>query len=116
MIRMGSELKIISDFYDLTLWLTQHTEKFPRHHRYSLGLAIENRVQNILSLLLRAKYSHNKVPILNDANIELESLRFQIRIAKDLKILPIRSHGYAADAMESIGAQIGGWIKNRSTA
>ena len=30
----------------------QHTEKFPRHHRYGLGLAIENRLQTILDRLL----------------------------------------------------------------
>ena len=110
---MAEELKVIGDFYDFMLWTIRHTEKFPRHHRYSLGIAIENRLQSILGLLLRAKYKREKGFVLDDANIELEVLRFQIRIAKDLKILPIRSHGYAADAMQSIGAQIGGWIKNR---
>jgi hypothetical protein len=110
---MTQELKVISDFYDLMLWLTNHTEKFPRHHRYSLGLAMENELFKILSMLLRAKYSPNKAPILNDANIELEVLRFQIRLAKDLKVLPVKSHGFAAAAMQSIGSQIGGWIKNR---
>ena len=42
---MAQELKVIADFYDFTLWLIRHTEKFPRHHRYSLGLAMENRLQ-----------------------------------------------------------------------
>ena len=31
------ELKVIADFYDFMLWLIRHTEKFPRHHRYSLS-------------------------------------------------------------------------------
>ena len=52
---MMQELKVIQDFYDFTLWLVGHTEKFPRHHRYSLGIAIESRLQRILELLLRAK-------------------------------------------------------------
>ena len=34
---MPRELKVISDFYDFMLWLVRHVEKFPRHHRYSLG-------------------------------------------------------------------------------
>lgn len=110
---MTQELKVISDFYDLMLWLINHTEKFPRHHRYSLGVAMENELYKILSMLLRAKYSPTKASILNDANIELEVLRFQIRLAKDLKVLPVKSHGYAAGLMQSIGAQIGGWLKNR---
>ena len=108
---MKQELKVISDFYDFMLWLVKHIEKFPRHHRYSLGMAIERRLQTILSHLLQAKYAKDKNQILNDANIELEVLRFQLRLAKDLKVLPTRSHGYGAKAMLSIGSQIGGWSK-----
>ena len=68
-----------------------HTEKFPRHHRYSLGIAMENRLQRILELLLRAKYSKEKAAFLNDANMELEVLRFQVRLAKDIEVLPMKS-------------------------
>ena len=39
---MRVELKVIQDFYDLMLYLIQRVEKFPRHHRYSLGITIEN--------------------------------------------------------------------------
>ena len=110
---MAHELKVIQDFYDFMLWLIGHTEKFPRHHRYSLGIAMENRLQRILELLLRAKYSRTKVGFLNDANMELEVLRFQVRLAKDLKALPARSHGHAAGLMQGIGAQIGGWLSSK---
>ena len=79
---MSKELKVIADFYDFMLWTIQHTKKFPRHHRYSLGIAIENRLQKLLGLLLKAKYSRDKTDVLNEANIELEILRFQIRLAK----------------------------------
>jgi len=106
---MPQELKVIADFYDFMLWLIRHTEKFPRHHRYSLGVAMENRLQRILELLLRAKYSKQKAGFLNDANIELEVLRFQVRLAMDLGALPVKSHEHAAEMMQRIGAQIGGW-------
>lgn len=88
---MAQALKVIADFYDFMLWLIRHTEKFPRHHRYSLGLAVENRLQTILALLLRAKYSKDKAEPLNNANLELEVLRFQVRLAEDLKALPVKS-------------------------
>jgi hypothetical protein len=48
-------------------------------------------------------------PILTEVNAELEVLRFQIRLAKDLKALPVNSQGHAAGL---IGAQVGGWIKS----
>ena len=111
---MAQELKVIQDFYDFMLWLVQHTEKFPRHHRYSLGLAMENRLQRILQLLLRAKFSREKAGYLNDANMELEVLRFQVRLAKDLRALPMKSHGHAAEVMQGIGSQIGGWLASKA--
>ncbi|MGD0094455.1 MAG: diversity-generating retroelement protein Avd [Planctomycetota bacterium] len=110
------ELKVISDFYDFMLWLIHHTEQFPRHHRYSLGLAMENRLQVILALLLRAKYSADKTGYLKDVNIELEVLRFQVRLAKDLKVLPLKSQEHGVKLLTGIGAQIGGWLKSKGRA
>lgn len=109
----NEELKVIADFYDFMLWMIGHTEKFPRHHRYSLGLAIENRLQTILGLLLRAKYAQEKTAILLETNIELETLRFQLRLSKDIKALSIKSHGFGSQSLESIGSQVGGWIKSK---
>ena len=111
---MAFELKIISDFYDFILWTIHHTEKFPRHHRYSLGTSIEKRLFDILALLLKAKFSKEKTGFLNEANIELEILRFELRLAKDLNVLPVKSHGFAAESLQSIGSQIGGWVRNKT--
>jgi hypothetical protein len=86
---MRQELKVIQDLYAFILWLLGHIGKFPRDHRFSLGVAMENRLQHILELLLRAKFSRRKAEKLNDANIELEILRFQLRLARDLKIMPL---------------------------
>ena len=110
---MPEELKVISDFYDFALYLIQRVEKFPRHHRYSLGVAIENRLQEILALLLRAKFARDKTGPLGEANIQLDVLRFQLRMAKDLRALPVKSHGHANKLMLDIGSQIGGWLRNR---
>ncbi|MBI4603832.1 MAG: diversity-generating retroelement protein Avd [Planctomycetes bacterium] len=113
---MAQELKVISDFYDLMLYLIQRIEKFPRHHRYSLGIAMENRLQAILALLLQAKYSREKAEHLAKANLELEVLRFQARLAKDLRALPLNSHGLTAERMQDVGAQIGGWLRSATRA
>ena len=45
---MAQELKVIQDFYDFMLWLIQHTEKFPRHHRLVAWFA-ERSVATTLS-------------------------------------------------------------------
>ena len=69
------------------LWMIKHIEKYPRHHRYSLGVAMESRMQKILELFLKAKYRREKKAILNDANIELEILRFHSRISTRLSVI-----------------------------
>jgi hypothetical protein len=111
---MAQELKVIADFYDFMIWLIRHVERFPRHHRYSLGIAVESRLQTILGLLLRAKYAKEKAGHLQEANLELEILRFQVRLAKDLGALEVRSHGHATKLMLEIGSQIGGWLRSKA--
>jgi len=111
---VAQELKVIADFYAFMLWLLHHVEKFPRQHRYGLGRDLEARLQAILALLLRAKYSMEKREYLSETNIELEILRFQLRLARDLRILPVKSHHHAAGQTLNIGKQIGGWINSGS--
>ena len=115
---MAKDLKVLSDFCDLMKYLTERIEKFPRHHRYSLGLAMENRLQQILALLIRAKYStaQDKKRMLSDVNIELEVLRYQSRLALECRSLPIKSHGHTAKLLEGVGQQVGGWLRALSTS
>ena len=112
---MAHELKIIADCYDLALYLSQRVEKFPRSHRYTLGADIERRVQGLLGQLIRAKYATSteaRAALLREVNAELEVLRFQVRLARDLKALPVNSQGHTAGLVEGVGAQVGGWLKS----
>ncbi|HTU23244.1 MAG TPA: diversity-generating retroelement protein Avd [Gemmataceae bacterium] len=112
---MANDLKVISDCYDLAVFLSRRVEKFPRSHRYTLGADIERRVQGLLGELVRARYAgpgERRTSILGDVNVELEVLRFQVRLAKDLNALPVSSHGEAARQLEKVGAQVGGWLKS----
>ena len=74
---------------------------------------MENRMQKILELFLKAKYRREKKTILNDANIELEILRFQLRLSKDLKVLTVKSYGFGSKCLLEVGSQAGGWNKSR---
>ena len=66
----------------------------------------------MLEKLLRAKYTRQRQPLLEEANMILEILRFQIRIAKDLQCLKIESYGFAAKAIDEIGKLVGGWLES----
>ena len=78
------ELVAITKTYDLILWSCHHTGKFPRNHRFVLGERIERNLYDLLETLIRAKYTRQRQPLLEQANLMLEILPFQMQSAKDL--------------------------------
>src|SRR5271167_271987 len=115
-LKRQEELTIITKTYDLILWSCNHTGKFPRNHRFVLGERIERNLYDLLETLIQAKYSRQRQPLLEKANLTLEILRFQIRLAKDLQCLKLPSYAFAAKAIDEIGKLVGGWLKTGNKA
>lgn len=109
--RDHEELTIITKTYDLILWSCNHTGKFPRNHRFVLGERIERNLYDLLEVLIGAKFNRNRQDLLAQANLILEILRFQMRLAKDLQCLKVESYGFAAKAIDEVGKLVGGWLK-----
>ena len=111
MAESKNELPVILKLYDLMLWTLNHTAKFPRHHRYSLGVKIEGTLLELLDILIEARYVREKFKLLDRAIVALERFRFQMRLAKDLEVLAVKSYAHQAEKVEEIGRMIGGWRK-----
>jgi len=111
---MSQELQVVSDFYDLGLLLLKRVQQFPRNLRHGLGRSIEFRVEELLALLVRAKYAPRgeKDSLLRDVNVELEILRFQVRQAVDLRAVPPNGQLAILEKLEAVGRQVGGWRKS----
>ena len=101
------ELIVITKTYELILWSCNHTSRFPRNHRFVLGERIERNLYGLLETVIRAKYTKNRQRLLENANLALEVLRFQMRLAK------INSYSFASKAIDEIGRLIGGWLRSR---
>lgn len=110
-MRRDDELPVIRACYEFTAWLVQETVKFPKDYKYSLGERLQRQTMNVLELLVRARFARARRDLLEQANLELELVRFQIRLAKDLKCLAIAKYGKASQQINEIGRQIGGWLK-----
>jgi hypothetical protein len=102
---------VITKTYDLILWSCRHTGRFPRNHRFVLGERIERTLHGLLETLIRARYNSARQPLLEEPNLALEILRFQMRLAKDLQCLKTGSYAFAATAIDDIGRLVGGWLK-----
>jgi hypothetical protein len=110
------ELTVVTKAYDLVLWSCHHTAKFPRSHRFVLGERIERNLYDLLESLIKARYTRERQPLLRQANLTLEVLRFQVRLAKDLSCLKVNSYGFAARAIDEIGRLVGGWLHSGKAA
>ena len=109
--RRADELPIIRAHYELILWVMPKMGKFPREHRITLGQRIERLLYEILEKLIRAKFTRERRDILQSVNVDLEVLRFQVRLAKDLRCLSLKSYGTASHKLLDVGRQVGGWMR-----
>jgi hypothetical protein len=94
------------------IWAAHHTSRFPRNHRFVLGERIERNLYALLENLIEARYTRDRGALLRRANLTLEILRFQVRLAKDLSCPKVNSYGFAARAIDEIGRLVGGWAQN----
>ncbi len=102
--------------YQFLLWLVPTLEKFPRSQKFLLGDRLQSQALTVLDCLITATYSRERSAHLRTANLELEKLRFGIRLAKDLRHLDFNRYEYAARAMDDIGRMVGGWLKTQTNA
>jgi hypothetical protein len=106
-----TELAVIQKTYDLVKWSCPHIARFPRSHRFTLGERIERRLYWLLETLIQARYTRDRSPLLRQANLNLEVLRYQLRLAHDLRCLRTKSYGFTTQGLHEIGVMVGGWLK-----
>ncbi|MBM3212336.1 diversity-generating retroelement protein Avd [Candidatus Poribacteria bacterium] len=108
------ELKIVNDFYLLLKWYGDILSRFPRNHRYALGLRVENTLYDIMELLIEQSDRDKKAVILDKVSVKLDYLRFLVRLTFDLKLITMTQHHAFIEQIDNIGKQLGGWIKSIS--
>lgn len=107
------ELPIIQRMYDLILWYVPRLNKLPRNYKFALGDRIQAQLYGILEGLIRARYARDKLALLEALNVELEVVRYQTRLCKDLELLDVRRYEYVSKLINEIGESLGGWIRQQ---
>ncbi len=110
MARTTIELDVINRAYELVVWASQHLEKFPKTYRFTLAERVGNRLYEVLEMLIEAKYSSAPKELLQRVNLHLEVLRFQFRLAKDLRCWSIDHYGSGCRKVDDVGRLVGGWL------
>jgi hypothetical protein len=107
--KQTGELIAVAKAYDLVRELTRRVGKFPRDYKFLLGDRILANVYDAMDLLVEAKYTRNKLPLLDRANLRLEQVRFQVRLAHDEKLISTHQYEVAARLVDEVGRLVGGW-------
>jgi hypothetical protein len=67
---------------------------------------------DLLLLLVEAAYRRDKRETLRTAGLRTNALRFLLRLANDLKLLPPSSYGFATEQLDEVGRMVGGWERS----
>ncbi len=101
----------VEAMYRFILWTVPTVDKFPRRQKFLLGDRIQATALDVLERLVEATYSKGRSPLLAQANLGVEKLRFLFRLALDLRYLDLRRYEHAARSLDEVGRRIGGWRK-----
>lgn len=108
-----TDLPIFVKWLDYLKWLVATVEKFPKKVRFTLVDRIINQALDILELLIEARFSRQKLPLLWQTNLKIEKLRILLRLAFEFRFLPHRQYEYSMKAINEVGRMLGGWIKQQ---
>jgi len=110
---MIDRLQIFTKVFDFTVWMLNHTIKFPKSHRFTIAVRIEDVLLDILQGIIIANMRKDKLADLQKVNEHLEVLRILLRLSHSLRFFATNSYEYAVREINEIGRLLGGWIKQQ---
>jgi hypothetical protein len=108
------ELPIIQKTYDLIKWYVPILNRLPKDHKFILGDRMIRELYELLEGLIIARYAKQKLMQLEPLNSQLDIIRYQTRLLLDFQLIPINKYEYAGKAINEIGMELGGWIKQQN--
>ena len=105
------ESPIFTRTYDLLKWLIPTTLKFPKSQRFVMAQRVRDTALGFQDLQIAAAFSQDKAPILVQADIELQKLRFHLRLCFDFRLINPGQYEHVSRMVAEIGRLLGGWRK-----
>lgn len=105
------ETPLFARFYDWLAWLTPCVEKFPKAQRFLLASRLLDTSYACYGDLVRARKvtGSERGHALLQADIELDMLRLQWRLAHELKCVSTAQYEHGARLLNEVGRLLGGW-------
>lgn len=115
---MSQESPLFTKTFDLLAYLLATSEKFPRNQRVVLGRRIQDIALGFMDLLLTARKSDDvqRAGLLRRADIELDRLRYTIRLCQELNLFSQSQYQHASGLLVETGRLLGTWLKRYNAA
>lgn len=98
--------------YDLAIWYSERMERFPKAYRFTLADRIQEGLLVLVERIQDTVLGKHRKESLGQAQNIVDRLRLWNRMAKDLRCLDTKQYAFAAERIEAIGKQIGGWRRS----
>lgn len=108
-----NELPVVQKTYDFVKWYVPILNRLPRSHKFTLGERMVNQLYELLEGLVKARYSRQKLSLLESLNDKLDVLRYQTRLLHDFELISLKRYQYISEQLRAIGVELGAWIKQQ---
>lgn len=107
------DLMILQKVYDMIEYGYIALRQYPKSEKHTLAAETKRCMYEILKLVIRANKKYYKKTTLQDLDIELETLRYLVRLGNSLGFLPFKKFEVWSRQLNEIGRMLGGWIKSQ---
>ncbi len=109
-----TEPPLFTKTYDLILWINRETTLFPKSQRFTLAQRIQNESLDLLKCFISARRGLEAETNFKRADVQLETLRLLMRVAKDMTFLSFKKYEMAVKMLDELGRLLGDWKKRRN--
>lgn len=109
----SGELPIVQKTYDLIKWYVPILNRVPRDHKFGLCDRMVTILYDLLEGLVEARYSRNKLVLLEGLSGKLDILQYQTRLLHDFDLMDLQRYEYASSLLNELGKQLTGWLNQQ---
>ena len=111
MSTQSDDTSLFAKYHDLLAWLMARAEKFPRSQRFLLANRLLDTAFACHEELIRARKVTGpaRAQALLQADVELETLRLQWRLAHETRCVSTAQYEHGAKLIDEVGKMLGRW-------
>ncbi len=103
------ELPLYKETYRFVIGIFRITKKFSREYKYSLGQDMKKEAMSLVRNIYRANKHSDKTPFLETFLDDIEVLKLELRLCRDLELISIDNYAKIFEIIGSIARQVQGW-------